>query len=40
MSGHLLTINGGSSSVKFALFEGGDSLRRIASGSVQALEWP
>ena len=37
MSGHVLTINGGSSSVKFALFEGGDSLRRKASGSVQRL---
>ncbi len=25
----VLTINGGSSSIKFALFEAGDSLRRI-----------
>jgi acetate kinase len=25
----ILTINGGSSSIKFALFETGDSLRRI-----------
>ena len=25
----ILTINGGSSSIKFALFEAGDSLRRI-----------
>ena len=37
MSEHLLTINGGSSSVKFALFEGGDTLCRKASGSVQRL---
>jgi acetate kinase len=28
----ILTINGGSSSIKFALFESGDSLRRISGG--------
>jgi acetate kinase len=28
----ILTINGGSSSIKFALFEAGDSLRRILGG--------
>ena len=28
-SPRILTINGGSSSIKFALFEAGDSLRRI-----------
>ena len=29
----ILTINGGSSSIKFALFEAGDSLRRILEGA-------
>ena len=29
---HILTINGGSSSIKFAQFEAGDSLRRILEG--------
>ena len=29
----ILTINGGSSSIKFALFEAGDPLRRILEGS-------
>ncbi len=28
----ILTINGGSSSIKFALFDAGDSLRRILEG--------
>ena len=28
----VLTINGGSSSIKFALFEAGDPLRRILEG--------
>jgi acetate kinase len=28
----ILTINGGSSSIKFALFEAGNSLRRILEG--------
>ncbi len=28
----MLTINGGSSSIKFALFEAGDALRRILGG--------
>ena len=28
----ILTINGGSSSIKFALFEAADSLRRILAG--------
>jgi acetate kinase len=37
MSGYLLTINGGSSSIKFALFEQGDSLIRKGAGSVQRL---
>jgi fructose-bisphosphate aldolase class 1 len=29
---HILTINGGSSSIKFAMFESGDSLQRILEG--------
>jgi len=29
---HILTINDGSSSIKFALFEAGDPLRRILEG--------
>ena len=32
-SPRILTVNGGSSSIKFALFEGGDSLRRILEGA-------
>lgn len=32
----ILTINGGSSSIKFALFETGDSLRRILEGVISA----
>ena len=30
----ILTINGGSSSIKFALFEEGDTLRRLAKGEI------
>ena len=30
----ILTLNGGSSSIKLALFEAGDSLRRILDGKV------
>jgi len=33
----ILTINGGSSSIKFALFEAGDSLRRILDGKVDRI---
>src|ERR1700733_7808533 len=33
--GNILTINGGSSSVKFALFESGDEPRRIVSGEIE-----
>jgi acetate kinase len=36
----LLTINGGSSSIKFALFEAGDSLRRNLSGSIERVGLP
>lgn len=34
---HILTINGGSSSIKFALFEEDDSLRRLIDGKVDRL---
>lgn len=33
----ILTINGGSSSIKFALFEAGDSLRRILEGEIDRI---
>src|SRR5512140_748229 len=36
----ILTINGGSSSIKFALFEAGDSLRRILSGGIERIGLP
>jgi acetate kinase len=36
----ILTINGGSSSIKFALFEAGDRLRRILEGSVERIGLP
>jgi acetate kinase len=35
-----LTINGGSSSIKFALFEAGDSLRRILDGGIERIGLP
>jgi acetate kinase len=34
---HILTINGGSSSIKFALFEASDSLRRILQGEIERI---
>jgi acetate kinase len=34
---HILTINGGSSSIKFALFEAGESLRRILEGGIERI---
>jgi acetate kinase len=34
---HILTINGGSSSIKMALFEAGDSLERILSGGIERI---
>ena len=37
---HILTINGGSSSIKFALFEAGDSLRRILKGGIDRIGLP
>jgi len=36
----ILTINGGSSSIKFALFEAGDSLRRILEGAIERIGLP
>jgi len=36
----ILTINGGSSSIKFALFEAGDWLRRILEGGIERIGLP
>lgn len=36
----ILTINGGSSSIKFALFDAGNSLRRIVHGSIERIGLP
>ncbi len=36
----ILTINGGSSSIKFALFEATNSLKRILSGSIERIGQP
>ena len=36
----VLTINGGSSSIKFALFKAGDSLRRILAGGIERIGQP
>jgi acetate kinase len=36
----ILTINGGSSSIKFALFEAGESLRRILEGGIERIGLP
>jgi acetate kinase len=36
----ILTINGGSSSIKFAVFEAGESLRRILEGEVERIGLP
>ena len=36
----ILTVNGGSSSIKFALFEAGDSLRRILDGGIDRIGQP
>jgi len=36
----ILTINGGSSSIKFALFDAGDSLRRILQGEIERIGLP
>jgi acetate kinase len=37
---HILTINGGSSSIKFALFEFGNALRRSLDGSIDRIGLP
>jgi acetate kinase len=36
----ILTVNGGSSSIKFALFDVGDSLQRILAGSIDRIGLP
>jgi acetate kinase len=36
----ILTINGGSSSIKFALFEVGGSLRRVLGGEIERIALP
>jgi len=36
----ILTVNGGSSSIKFALFEAGDSLLRILEGGIERIGLP
>jgi acetate kinase len=40
VSPRILTINGGSSSIKFAVFEAGDPLRRILEGGVERIGLP
>ena len=37
---HILTVNGGSSSIKFVLFEAGDPLRRILGGQIERVGLP
>jgi acetate kinase len=37
---HILTINGGSSSIKFALFEAVDAFRRIFAGAIERIAQP
>ncbi len=37
---HILTINGGSSSIKFALFAAGEPLQRIAAGAIERIGLP
>jgi acetate kinase len=37
---HILTINGGSSSIKFALFEAGGSLHRVLHGAIERIGLP
>ena len=36
----ILTVNGGSSSIKFAIFDAGDSLRRILEGGIERIGLP
>jgi len=37
---HILTINAGSSSIKFAWFEAGDAMRRILKGAIERIGLP
>ncbi len=37
MAGSLLTINGGSSSIKFALFAPGEPPRRVLTGQIERI---
>jgi acetate kinase len=37
---HILTINGGSSSIKFAMFDAGDSPQRILGGAIDRIGMP
>jgi len=37
---HILAVNGGSSSIKFALFEAGDPPRRVLGGEIQRIGLP
>ncbi|HTV41148.1 MAG TPA: acetate/propionate family kinase [Candidatus Sulfotelmatobacter sp.] len=37
---HILTVNGGSSSIKFALFESTESLRRVLAGQIEGIGQP
>ena len=39
-SPRILTINGGSSSIKFAFFEAGETLRRVLAGSIDRIGLP
>jgi acetate kinase len=39
-STHILTVNGGSSSIKFALFDAADSLQRILDGKIERIGTP
>ena len=39
-SPRILTINGGSSSIKFALFEAGEPLQRILDGAIERIGLP
>lgn len=38
--GHILTINGGSSTIKFALFAPGDPMKRVQSGQIECPNGP
>ena len=40
VNGSLLTINGGSSSIKFALFEAGGLMQRVLEGRIERIGRP